>query len=238
MAESDKAGETMEEMVEFLIGVKIDPKEPKTVVVTIGKDKWGIKFDTEKDAKIADVICTKMLEVTVCVFAECKGVLKEGPKVWKPGEPEPEESRYCGDCALFGCDCDAGDVDGNEDQMACEKFVKRIPNAKKTEMDKYEEFVRKQNIAAYWRSRCRKAEETERKWRNLVARSLEFVQELVAERKEEYGCWKGRESAGHARSLKADIDNGDAILEDAKGLLGEDLGKVVRGTAGTEGGAK
>lgn len=76
------------EMVEFPIGVKIDPKEPKMMVVTIGKDKWGIKFDTEKDAKVADAICTKMIELTVCVFAECKGVLKEGPKVWKPGEPE------------------------------------------------------------------------------------------------------------------------------------------------------
>ena len=31
----------------------------------------------------------------------------------------------CGDCARFGDDCDAGDSDGNEDRVACEKFVRR-----------------------------------------------------------------------------------------------------------------
>lgn len=31
----------------------------------------------------------------------------------------------CGDCANFGGDCDAGDVDGNEDRIACEKFRRR-----------------------------------------------------------------------------------------------------------------
>ncbi len=31
----------------------------------------------------------------------------------------------CGDCARFGTDCKAGDVDGNEDCVACERFVKR-----------------------------------------------------------------------------------------------------------------
>ena len=30
----------------------------------------------------------------------------------------------CGDCAKFGFDCDAGDVDGNEDCLACENFVR------------------------------------------------------------------------------------------------------------------
>lgn len=31
----------------------------------------------------------------------------------------------CGDCARFGGDCDAGDSDGNDDRVACEKFVRR-----------------------------------------------------------------------------------------------------------------
>lgn len=31
----------------------------------------------------------------------------------------------CGDCARFGGDCDVGDSDGNEDCVACEKFVRR-----------------------------------------------------------------------------------------------------------------
>ena len=31
----------------------------------------------------------------------------------------------CGDCARFGGDCDAGDSDGNDDRIACEKFVRR-----------------------------------------------------------------------------------------------------------------
>lgn len=33
-------------------------------------------------------------------------------------------SFHCGDCAKFGFDCDAGDVDGNEDCIACENFVR------------------------------------------------------------------------------------------------------------------
>lgn len=31
----------------------------------------------------------------------------------------------CGDCARFGNDCSAGNVDGNEDRVACERFVRR-----------------------------------------------------------------------------------------------------------------
>ncbi len=31
----------------------------------------------------------------------------------------------CGDCARFGNDCNAGDADGNEDCVACERFVRR-----------------------------------------------------------------------------------------------------------------
>lgn len=33
-------------------------------------------------------------------------------------------SFHCGDCAKFGFGCDAGDVDGNEDCLACESFVR------------------------------------------------------------------------------------------------------------------
>ena len=83
--------ETMEEMVEFPIGVKIDPKEPKTVVLTFGKDEGRIVFDTEMDARRADGICTTLTRLITSVFTVGKGVLKEEPKVWAPGEPEPED---------------------------------------------------------------------------------------------------------------------------------------------------
>ena len=35
------------------------------------------------------------------------------------------ECRKCGECAKFGKDCMAGDIDGAEDHRACEKFVSR-----------------------------------------------------------------------------------------------------------------
>ena len=35
------------------------------------------------------------------------------------------ECRKCGECEKFGKDCTAGDVDGAEDNRACEKFVSR-----------------------------------------------------------------------------------------------------------------
>lgn len=35
------------------------------------------------------------------------------------------ECRKCGECAKFGKDCTAGDIDGAEDNRACEKFVSR-----------------------------------------------------------------------------------------------------------------
>ena len=94
MNANDETTKGQEEvLVELQMGVKIDPKEPRTVVVTIGKDSWGMVFDTETDAKLADAICTKMLELATFVFTEGKGVLKEKPKVWKPGEPEPEDGK-------------------------------------------------------------------------------------------------------------------------------------------------
>lgn len=65
--------------------------------------------------------------------------------------------------------------------------------------------------------------------RGLMKRSLEFVAELVAERKDEYKCWKGRELAGHARSLKADIDEGEAIFAEAREVLGEEVGMGCAG---------
>ena len=35
------------------------------------------------------------------------------------------ECNKCGDCAKFGSDCNAGDIDGNENCRACKKFVSK-----------------------------------------------------------------------------------------------------------------
>jgi len=61
------------------------------------------------------------------------------------------------------------------------------------------------------------------KLRDLLKRSLEFVAEWVAECQDQYKAWEGRESAGHARSLKADIDKGEAIFAEARKVLGEEV---------------
>lgn len=39
------------------------------------------------------------------------------------------EGNKCGDCAKFGSDCSAGDVDGNEDCRACKQFVSKEVSA-------------------------------------------------------------------------------------------------------------
>lgn len=59
------------------------------------------------------------------------------------------ECYKCGDCAKFGSDCSAGDVDGSEDYRACSRFVskkiaslcalvKELADALENEIDKIE----------------------------------------------------------------------------------------------------
>ena len=57
--------------------------------------------------------------------------------------------------------------------------------------------------------------------RGLLDRALGFVEERLADVQHEYKGWEGRESAGHARGLKADIDECEAILREARGEKGE-----------------
>lgn len=45
-------------------------------------------------------------------------------KAKREGIRRDKTSFHCGDCAKFGFNCDAGDVDGNEDCLACENFVR------------------------------------------------------------------------------------------------------------------
>ena len=52
------------------------------------------------------------------------------------------ECRKCGECAKFGKDCMAGDIDGAEDHRACEKFVSR-------EDEEIAELRRRLNVAPY-----------------------------------------------------------------------------------------
>lgn len=44
------------------------------------------------------------------------------------------ECNKCCDCAKFGGDCSAGDVEGNEDRRACEKFISKQIAAKDAEI--------------------------------------------------------------------------------------------------------
>lgn len=59
-------------------------------------------------------------------------------------------SFHCGDCALFGNDCDAGDVDGNEDCIPCEKFVRRQNPRPVRNCDRF----RNENEALFYYQNC------------------------------------------------------------------------------------
>lgn len=52
------------------------------------------------------------------------------------------EGNKCGDCAKFGNDCNAGDVDGNEDCRACDKFISKETAAKDAENEKLRKLVK------------------------------------------------------------------------------------------------
>ena len=59
------------------------------------------------------------------------------------------------------------------------------------------------------------------KLRGLLDRALGFVEERLADVQHEYKAWEGRETAGHARGLKADIDECESILAEARGEKGD-----------------
>lgn len=52
------------------------------------------------------------------------------------------ECNKCCDCAKFGGDCSAGDVEGNEDRRACEKFISKQIAAKDAEIAALREIVK------------------------------------------------------------------------------------------------
>lgn len=79
-----------EEMVEFPLGVEVEPGAPRVVVVTLGDQKARVTFDTEEDARRADRICTQVLLMFTTIFVTCRGRIVEGPNVWQPGEKPPE----------------------------------------------------------------------------------------------------------------------------------------------------
>ena len=70
----------------------------------------------------------------------------------------------CGDCAKFGGDCDAGDVDGNEDCIACEKFARRAAPgnaaAMREALEKFLDFSRR-GLAFFTSYRYTEAENAE-----------------------------------------------------------------------------
>ena len=69
-------------------------------------------------------------------------------------------------------------------------------------------------------------EMSERELLDLLRRAIPLIYDLVIDRKYEYRSWEGRESAGHARSLKADIDEGEAIIAEAKKWIPEEAEDV------------
>lgn len=96
-------------------------------------------------------------------------------------------SFHCGDCAKFGCDCDAGDVDGNEDFIACEKFVRR--RASPGNSAAMREALEEQLL--YWDSHIRTRDEEEMRKRTEAAlaaparncdRTKDEAEELFKER--------------------------------------------------------
>ena len=84
------------------------------------------------------------------------------------------ECRKCGECEKFGKDCTAGDVDGAEDNRACEKFVSREVSElreclKETMVDAVAEY---KNNSCFRNVKCGEIERCDTckvmKWRNAL----------------------------------------------------------------------
>lgn len=74
----------METQVKHEFGVDIDDADPLVVRVWDGEKSYPCRFSTEADAKMADALTTKMMEI-VCVIWQSGAELLE-TKTWPSGE--------------------------------------------------------------------------------------------------------------------------------------------------------
>ena len=73
----------MKKQVELEFGVDIDDADPHVVRVWDGEKSYPCRFSTEADAKMADALTTKMMEI-VCAIWKGGAELLEA-KTWPSG---------------------------------------------------------------------------------------------------------------------------------------------------------
>lgn len=82
-------------------------------------------------------------EIADCILAAHKRELAEkDAEIKRLTNIINAECNKCADCAKFGVDCSAGDVDGNEDCRACEKFISKEVAAKDAEIKQLREALK------------------------------------------------------------------------------------------------
>lgn len=74
----------MEKQVKLEFGVDIDDADPLVVRVWDGEKSYPCRFSTEADAKMADALTTKMMEI-ICALWNGGAELLEA-KTWPSGE--------------------------------------------------------------------------------------------------------------------------------------------------------
>ena len=83
------------------------------------------------------------------------------------------ECNTCGDCARFGEGCTSGDVDGNEDCRACEKFVPKEVAQLKARLESVVKVAKEQFDIIFHSPMCWDEDENE-------SHSLEQLEEMDA----------------------------------------------------------
>ncbi len=79
--------------VELNFRVELDPENPRVVVMDLGLERVTMPFDTEEDAKRADLMLTSMGATTAVLFGVCKAEVLGAPTVWAQGTPAPSTQK-------------------------------------------------------------------------------------------------------------------------------------------------
>lgn len=80
--------------VELNFRVELDPEDPRVVVMDCGvPPRVKMKFDTQEDAKRADLLLTMFARAFYVMFNVCGAVPAEEPTTWAPGTPAPSTQK-------------------------------------------------------------------------------------------------------------------------------------------------
>lgn len=101
--------------VELNFRVELDPENPRVVVMDLGLERVAMPFDTEEDAKRADLMLSSMGMTTAVLFGVCKAEVLGAPTVWEPGTQEPSTQK------APSAECVAGNGDGADNSTKTQK---------------------------------------------------------------------------------------------------------------------